>query len=544
MKPLAKYIVQTREIKRIGLTSQLGINCVEHIQADALKMFGHVIDIPELTAELTERLLRLEGVIAIHPVQTFSIPKPRIAQGPYATLDDTLADVGYNLPGGPFTDPGYDGGAGSGVQTIFGSVDTGVNENHNDSNTDWCFKTGVADINAPKPGESRLKEHYDPFDQPMHPHGTWTTEITARSPRADGAWKGAAYKALIYDARALDYNGQGTTTTVTNALNWLVQKAALYKVPMVVNMSLGGPHDSFINEAVHNAWVMGVIVCAAAGNSGRWPPDCDASVNSPGDADDALCFGATTIVMQDQNNAPPKARYVQTWSSRGPRTLDGPVPFYVVAPGFAIEPGFNDAPNSGTSFAAPHGSGLCLALVHKAVRLYPNYTKQQIVQLVRSAIVNSAISLGYDTSGNHTPEGAYCIQGHGYIQAHLAYAAIGGTPPPPPPPPPQDKYAPSSWQGPFSIAGAPPPPPPPPETYESSLTGQFTKTSYQPNETVACLVKLTDPASGAGLANRTLAWSYANKNGSVTTDLNGAATINFTDPTPGNYMLAVIFGGD
>jgi subtilisin family serine protease len=162
-------------------------------------------------------------------------------------------------------------------------------------------------------GEGRTD---DPFG-----HGTHVAALAAGSARlANGNYAGIAPEANIINLRVLNSKGTGTTSRLLNALNWVYNNRALYKI-QVVNMSLGtAAVDSYRNDpvcrAVRKLVDAGVVVAAAAGNDGK-----DAQgrkiygrIHSPGNEPSALTVGASNTFGTDSR----ADDVVTTYSSRGP----------------------------------------------------------------------------------------------------------------------------------------------------------------------------------------------------------------------------------
>src|SRR5207245_5214797 len=89
---------------------------------------------------------------------------------------------------------------------------------------------------------------------------------------------------------------------------------------LVVNMSLGAsPVASYVNDpleaAVEMAWFAGIVVVAAAGNSGPGA----GSVNVPGNDPYTITVGA----YDDNGTAVALDDVMPDWSGRGPTAYDG-----------------------------------------------------------------------------------------------------------------------------------------------------------------------------------------------------------------------------
>lgn len=147
---------------------------------------------------------------------------------------------------------------GQGLGVRVGVIDTGVQGDHPDL-------TGAvvagADFVAATDGRS------DP-----NGHGTHVAGIVAA--RADGiGGVGGAPAATVVPVRVLGPGGSGSMADVVAGIYWAVDTGAA----TVLNLSLAGPASASLSTAVGYAVGHGVVVVAAAGNSG-----CSVSVAYPG----------------------------------------------------------------------------------------------------------------------------------------------------------------------------------------------------------------------------------------------------------------------
>lgn len=153
-------------------------------------------------------------------------------------------------------------------------------------------------------------------------HGTMVSGVIAR----------IAPEAKILPVRVLNADGVGTTLGVLQGMQWAIEHGA-----RVINLSLGSEDSSpFLKQAIDAARQGGVVVVAAAGNTGASKVDFPAKENS------VVCITAVT----PENQRASFANY-------GPH-VD------LVAPGTGIRSTFGAkgyASWSGTSFAAPFVAG-------------------------------------------------------------------------------------------------------------------------------------------------------------------------------------------
>src|SRR6185436_13501853 len=134
----------------------------------------------------------------------------------------------------------------------------------------------------------------DPFG-----HGTHVAAVAAgNSHVSDGAYTGIAPRAKLINVRVLDSQGRGSLSNTIAGIEWCIANKALYNI-RVLNLSLGATAvDSYVNDplcqAVRRAFDAGMVVCVAAGNSGK---DQDGNklfgaIHSPGIEPSALTVGA------------------------------------------------------------------------------------------------------------------------------------------------------------------------------------------------------------------------------------------------------------
>ncbi|MFG6113654.1 S8 family serine peptidase [Halobacillus sp. MO56] len=189
-------------------------------------------------------------------------------------------------------------------------------------------------------------------------HGTHVAGTVLANGGADGAGiYGVAPDAKLWAYKVLGDFGTGFSDDIANAIRHAADQGQAQGVNVVISMSLGSSSESsLITEAVDYAYENGVLVVAAAGNSG---PDAD-TIGYPGAVANAVAVAALEDVQENGTYR------VADFSSRGNPDTDGD---YVIqerdvelaAPGAAIASTWNDGGYntiSGTSMATPHISGL------------------------------------------------------------------------------------------------------------------------------------------------------------------------------------------
>ncbi len=232
-----------------------------------------------------------------------------------------------------------------------------------------------------------------------HRHGTHVAGIAAGNNESNHndpeslPFLGVAPDAYLVAYRVLDEKGRGRISDIIAAIERAVdpnQDGDFSDRLDVINLSLGSelgsPNDPG-STAVNNATLAGVVVVAAAGNSGfiasghtsesNFRFNGSQSIGSPGMAELGITVGAV-----DRELA------LARFSSKGPVNTTFAIKPDVVAPGVSIlstvPGGAMDAFN-GTSMAAPHVAGIA-ALIRA---IHPEWTPAQ----VKAAITNTAIPL-------------------------------------------------------------------------------------------------------------------------------------------------------
>lgn len=253
---------------------------------------------------------------------------------------------------------------------------------------------------------------------------------------------GIAPRCKLISLRVLDEKGKGRASDVMNALFHVrVNLNGEGKLPLVhgVNISLGYDFNAKAYACGHSPLCVevdrvvrsGVVVVVAAGNTGYGSVPArygtrdtglSLTINDPGNAARAITVGST---HRDQ----PHTYGVSYFSSKGP-TADGRLKPDIVAPGERItscaagknrdallkaleikdiEPGvFFYLDDTGTSFAAPHVSGVIAAFLS----IRDEFTGQP--EEVKRIFLENATSLGRERY----------FEGHGLVDLMRAIQAV------------------------------------------------------------------------------------------------------------------------
>ena len=188
-----------------------------------------------------------------------------------------------------------------------------------------------------------------------HGHGTHVAGTIG------GTTYGVAKGVRLYAVRVLDNNGDGTYFQIIAGVDWVT---ANHIDPAVANMSLGGPRDMAVDQAVRNSIAAGVTYCVAAGN------ETDEAVNvSPAAVTEAITVGATSNIDE-----------FAYFSNYG-WVVDLEAPGVDVLSAYPTSD-YGTATMSGTSMATPHVAG--------AVALYLEANPAAAPATVHAAIVNQS----------------------------------------------------------------------------------------------------------------------------------------------------------
>ena len=191
------------------------------------------------------------------------------------------------------------------------------------------------DLTAP---EDRIVAYHDVFDpgatldadrepDPDQWHGTQTSVVAAGSGHlSDGLYRGLASGARLALVR-VGRNGRIAEAAIARGLEWVLAHRDRLGI-RVVSVSLGGDEDrplseSRVNQLAEEAVARGIVVVAAAGNSG-----CTERHRSlpPATAPSVIAVGG-----YDDGNDPERRRLALYCSSFGP-TADGLIKPEVIAP--------------------------------------------------------------------------------------------------------------------------------------------------------------------------------------------------------------------
>ena len=215
----------------------------------------------------------------------------------------------------------------TGARSDVAVLDTGIDSDHPD------LRENIGEGKAVVSADSSYDEPWDDDNG----HGTHCAGIVAAVDNGSGV-VGTGPGATLHAVKVLDDSGSGYLSDVADGLKWAADQG--YDV---ASMSLGGPSTSYLSDACGYAYDRGVLLVAAAGNSGP----CTDCVGYPAAYDEAIAVGATT-----------ESDSLASYSSTGSEVE-------LAAPGSGI---YSTVPGgygskSGTSMACPHVAGVSAHLM-------------------------------------------------------------------------------------------------------------------------------------------------------------------------------------
>ncbi|HET9517897.1 MAG TPA: S8 family serine peptidase, partial [Actinoplanes sp.] len=221
--------------------------------------------------------------------------------------------------------------------------------------TAYVLDTGVRVGHAEFGGRARNGWDFidaDAVANDCHGHGTHVAGTIG------GATYGVAKDVEIVGVRVLDCHGSGSYSQIIAGVDWVTTHAVL---PAVANVSLGGPGDRALDEAVQRSIAAGVTYAVAAGND-----DTQACNDSPGRTPAAITVGATDSTDR------------RAWFSNYGRCVD------IFAPGVRITSARHTSTTattvmSGTSMAAPHVAGAAALVLAAAPTSTPAQVRDALV---------------------------------------------------------------------------------------------------------------------------------------------------------------------
>jgi subtilisin family serine protease len=213
------------------------------------------------------------------------------------------------------------------------------------------WRTTLGSCKNPPAGSSPYVASDHPFDVDVFDYTSTSSDVG--SPDNDGhgthvagiiggTTTGVAKGVTLVPVRVLNSCGQGLTSMILAGLSWILENHQLGE-PAVVNMSIGFDiRENAIDSAIRSLIAEGIVVIAAAGNSGTsacnttpaaTPGTISVGATSNADAETSWTNYGTCVDMYA-----PGASITSTWNYQGTNAN----PYTIL---------------SGTSMAAPHVTG-------------------------------------------------------------------------------------------------------------------------------------------------------------------------------------------
>lgn len=244
-------------------------------------------------------------------------------------------------------------------------------------------------------GENRIKffkdfvaEKKEMYDD--NGHGTFVCGVCAGGGYLSKfKFCGIAPKAKLFVLKALDENGEATANKILDAMEWVFDHHIAENIK-VVCMSFGSEPIGFNDPIMLGAnalWKDGVVVVAAAGNSGPK----ESTIKSPGISPEIITVGGFDDNRFDDNSFNKDFFEMANFSSRGPALRHFKPD--LVAPSVDITScGIKNfyTKLSGTSVATPMIAGVVCLMLERFPNLSPNQIKTRLLQ--------GCSSIGFDAN--------------------------------------------------------------------------------------------------------------------------------------------------
>ena len=244
-------------------------------------------------------------------------------------------------------------------------------------------------------GENRIKffkdfvaEKKEMYDD--NGHGTFVCGVCAGGGYLSKfKFCGIAPKAKLFVLKALDENGEATANKILDAMEWVFDHHIAENIK-VVCMSFGSEPIGYNDPIMLGAnalWKDGVVVVAAAGNSGPK----ESTIKSPGISPEIITVGGFDDNRFDDNSFNKDFFEMAKFSSRGPALRHFKPD--LVAPSVDITScGIKSfyTKLSGTSVATPMIAGVVCLMLERFPNLSPNQIKTKLLQ--------GCSSIGFDAN--------------------------------------------------------------------------------------------------------------------------------------------------
>lgn len=219
----------------------------------------------------------------------------------------------------------------------------------------------------------------EPYDD--NGHGTFVAGVCSGNGALSGfRYSGVAPKTDIISLKALNAQGEASANKILDAMEWIFDNHKRCNIK-VVCMSFGSEplgHNDPIMLGAEALWKAGVVVVAAAGNSG---PEYQ-TIKSPGISKRIITVGGIDDNRYDEFSFNKKYFEIAQFSSRGP-AFRGVKPDVVAPSVDIVSCGLqeNYTTLSGTSVATPMIAGIACLLLEKYPKALPNQVKNMILKI-------------------------------------------------------------------------------------------------------------------------------------------------------------------
>ena len=247
----------------------------------------------------------------------------------------------------------------------------------------YVIDDGVYRAHADFGGRVQPGWHHPSLATASHPgcsaHGSHVAGTIA------GAIAGAAKRVEIVPVRVFGCSGVSSAEGLRMAVEWILSTHPP-GVPGVVNMSFGGRPSLAVDAMVASLDENGLVVVAAAGNSGL-----DPAPRNPDEPDPRLAC----------NSSPARSPHALTVGSTRADDVRSPFSSFgtcvdLFAPGSQIRSVDTRCSatafisTSGTSMAAPHAAGAAALLLSRSPSLTPAQVRRQLIDLAVTGVVGDA----------------------------------------------------------------------------------------------------------------------------------------------------------
>lgn len=251
-------------------------------------------------------------------------------------------------------------------------IDSGINASHSDFN-DNNFEIIYDYFNNKK----------DPmYGIDTHGHGTHVSSIIA------GNKYGVAKQANIIVARAFEQTSTTLDALISNIDacigHHLNKKHNRINRPSIMNLSLGGPLKIVEEYAINDCINAGIVCIAAAGNEGK--------AISRSDTDNKQPMYVGSIDIQD---------YISSFSNYG-SFIDIFAPGHYIS-GASVGEYLAEEMCSGTSFAAPHVSGVCALFLEQQPITSSHSSVKRVFDWLSDNATYNALHLNDTITATGTP---------------------------------------------------------------------------------------------------------------------------------------------